>query len=72
MGNIHVKLYEIWSGGSGGGEDFVQRYFLSGGSGGRFVQWSRTICAILVKGIMRNNSVNLIQIWASGSGGDVV
>ena len=31
MGNIHVKLYEIWSSGSGGGgEDFVQRYFLSG------------------------------------------
>ena len=37
-----------------------------------FYQWSRTICAILVKGIMRNNSVYLIQIWASGSGGDVV
>ena len=35
------------------------------------VQWSETICAILVEGIMRNNSVNLFRIWASGSG-DVV
>ena len=26
--------------------------------GGPFVQWSKTICAILVKGIIRNNSVN--------------
>ena len=24
-----------------------------------FVQWSRTICAMLVEGIMRNNSVKL-------------
>ena len=29
-------------------------------------------CAILVEGIMRNNSVQLFRIWASGSGGDVV
>ena len=29
------------------------------GSGDPFVQWSRTICEILVKGIMRNNSVKL-------------
>ena len=36
-----------------------------------FVQWSRTICAILVEGIMRNDSVNLFGIWASGSGGMV-
>ena len=28
-------------------------------NGGHFVQWSRTICAILVKGIMRNISVKL-------------
>ena len=27
-------------------------------SGGPFVQWSGTICAILVENIMRNNSVN--------------
>ena len=27
MGNIHVKLYEIWTIGSGG--DVVQRHFLS-------------------------------------------
>ena len=27
MGNIHVKLYEIWTSGSGG--DVVERHFLS-------------------------------------------
>ena len=27
MGNIHVKLYEIWT--SGSGEDVVLRHFLS-------------------------------------------
>ena len=31
---------------------------------------SGTICANLVEGIMRNNSVKLLLIWASGS--DVV
>ena len=35
-----------------------------------FFQWSGTICAILVKSIMRNNSVKLFRIWTSGSGGD--
>ena len=34
-----------------------------------FVQRSKTICAILVEGIMRNNSVNSFLIWASGSDG---
>ena len=33
--------------------------FLIGSSGGPFVQWSGTICAILVEGIIRNNSVKL-------------
>ena len=33
--------------------------FLIWSSGGPFVQGSRTICAILVEGIMRNNSVKL-------------
>ena len=37
-----------------------------------FVQPSGKIWSILVESIMRNNSVNLFQIWASGSGGDVV
>ena len=50
----------------------ILKMFLIWGSGGRLVQWSRTICAILVEGIMRNNSLNLYRIWASGSGGDVV
>ena len=48
------------------------KIFLIWSSGSRFVQSSRTICAILVEGIMRNNSMNLFQIWARGSGGDVV
>ena len=39
-------------------------------SGGHFVQ-RRTICAILVEVIKRNNSVSLFRIWTSGSGGDV-
>ena len=33
------------------------KIFLIWSSGSPFVQWSRTICAILVKGIMSNNSV---------------
>ena len=33
--------------------------------------WSGTICAILVEGIKRNNSVKLFIIWTSVSGGDV-
>ena len=35
------------------------KIFLILSSGGPFVQRSRTVCAILVEGIMRNNSVNL-------------
>ena len=46
--------------------------FLIWSSGGPFVQRSGTICAILVEGIMSNNSVTLFRIWASGSGGDVI
>ena len=46
--------------------------FLIWSSGGPFVQQSGTICAMLVEGIMRNNSVKLFRIWASCSGGDVV
>ena len=46
--------------------------FLILSSGGLFVQWSRTICAIIVKGIMRNNSLKLFRIWISGSGGNVI
>ena len=35
------------------------KIFLIWSSGDPFVQWSGTICAILVEGIMRNNSVDL-------------
>ena len=48
------------------------KVFLIWSSGSPFVQWSIAICAILVKGIIRNNSVKLFLIWVSGSGGDVV
>ena len=48
------------------------KIFLTWSSGGTFVQRSGTICAILVDGIMRNNSKNLFQILASLSGADVV
>ena len=37
-----------------------------------FVQRTDTICAILVEGIMRNNSVKLFRICTSGSGGNAV
>ena len=112
MGNIHVKLYEIWTSGSEGNvvlRHFLCRFktyliklwqplcsvdwnhlcnsdrrhheeqpceiilnldqwfrrkchlnvFLIWSSGSPFVQLSLTICAILVKGIKRNNSVKL-------------
>ena len=59
-----MKLFCIWSSGSGG--DAHLRYFLSGALVAHFVQLSRTICAILVEGIMINISLNLFQIWASG------
>ena len=52
-------------------EIFV-KIFLIWSSGNPFVRRSGTICAILEEGIIRNNSVNLFRIWASGSGGDIV
>ena len=48
------------------------KVFLIWSSGGPLIQQNGTICAILVEGIMRNNSVNLFWIWASGSEGDIV
>ena len=47
------------------------KIFLIWSLGCPFVQRSRTIFAILVEGIMRNNSVKLFRIRDSGSG-DVV
>ena len=46
------------------------KIFLIWSSGSPFVQRSGTICAILVEGIMSNNSVKLLWIWISGLGGD--
>ena len=48
------------------------KIFLIWSSGSPFVQWSDTICAILVKGIMRNNALKLFWIWTSGSGKNVI
>ena len=47
------------------------KIFLIWSSYSPFVQQSGTICAILVEGIMTNNSVNLFLIWGSGSGDGV-
>ena len=36
------------------------------------VQWSGTINALLVKGILENIHIKLFEIWTSGSGGGKV
>ena len=46
--------------------------FLIMSSGGRLVQWSETIYAILKEGIMENIHVKLCEIRTRGSGGDIV
>ena len=43
------------------GAEFEKKIFLIWSSGGPFVQRSGTICAILVEGIMRYNSVKLFE-----------
>ena len=54
------------------GAEFEKYIFLIWSSGGPFVQGSETICVILVKGIIRNNSVILFWIWTSGSRENVI
>ena len=70
MGNNSGKLILIWT--SGTGRNVIKRNFLSRALASPFVQSSRSICAILVNGIMGNNSLNLFLIWTSGSGGDII
>ena len=57
-------------------QGFIRRrllkIFLIWNSGGPFVQRSGIICAFFVEGIKRNDSVKLLLIWTSGSGGDVI
>ena len=53
MGNIHVKLCEIWTSGSGD----VVKTFLIWSSGCQFVM--RNHLCNFVEGIKRNNSVKL-------------
>ena len=48
------------------------KVFLIWSSGGPFLLCIRTICAILIEDIIRNNSVKLIWNWTSGSEGDFV
>ena len=56
MGNIHVKLYEVWTSGLGG--NVVKRYFLSGALAAICSEEQNHLCYFL-EGIMRNNSVKL-------------
>ena len=52
-----MKSFRIWTSGSGG--NVILKIFLIWSYGSPFVQWSGTICVILVEGIMRKNSVKL-------------
>ena len=54
MRNISVKLFSILT--SGSGEEEMPLKDISS-SGSPFIQWSGTICEILVEGIMRSISV---------------
>ena len=53
-------------------EEMLFKIFLIWSSGGPPVQWSGTIYAILIEGVMENIHVKLCEIRTSGSGGDVV
>ena len=54
------------------GRNLKKIYFLSEALAALFVQRSGTICTILAKGIIRNNSVKLFRIWTSGSRENVI
>ena len=69
MRNNSVKLFEF---GPVVQEEMSFKRFLIWSSGRPFVQWSRTIYAILKKGIIGNIHVKLYEIRTSGSGADVV
>ena len=56
MKNNSVNLFRILASGS-----VSFKRFLIWSSGGPFVQWIGTICSILIKGIMLNNSVKLFE-----------
>ena len=67
MRNNSVNLFRIWACGSGGQVKSFKR-ILVWSSGSPPFQWSRTIYALLKKGIMGNIHVKLYEIWTSGSG----
>ena len=50
----------------------VSKIFSIFSSGGHFIQWSKAACAILAEGILKSIRCNIIIIWVSVSGGDVV
>ena len=52
---FNITLFLIWTSGSGG----RLKIFLIYSPGDPFVQLSKTICAILVEGVMRKLSVKL-------------
>ena len=56
MGNIDVKLYEIWTSVS---EERSFKDITYLGSGSPIVQWTGTICAVLEEGTLRYNPVKL-------------
>ena len=64
MGNIHVKLYEIWTSGSGDVLKDISYMELWQ----PFCSVEQNHCAISVECIMRNDSVIFFLIWTSGSG----
>ena len=70
MGNIHVKLYEIWTSVSGG--DVVSRHFLSRTLATIWFSGLDHLCNFEKKGVMRNNPVKSFCIWINGSGGNSV
>ena len=50
----------------------VKVFFSCFSSGGHFVQWSKTIFAIVVEDHSRNISMLLFLNWSIGLGGDII
>ena len=59
MGNSCTKILRILA--SGSREVDVSKVFYIFSAGVRFVQWRKTICAILVEGIISNISINYFE-----------
>ena len=70
MRNNTVKLFWIWT--SGSGEDVFLRIFSSRALVSPLICRVGTICAILVEDIMRNKLLKLLWIWTSFSEEDII